>query len=98
MADLASLLERFTGQPVFDRTSLSGLYLFTIELPPRNTLRESFLRRGGNVSPNLRAELDRPSIDMASEAFKGLGLRLEKRRSDVDTIVVDRIERTPTDN
>jgi uncharacterized protein (TIGR03435 family) len=97
MAELASLLERRTGQPVFDRTNLSRLYRFTLELPPLNSTREMVLRRGTS-SPNVQAAFETPSIEMLTGTLKGLGLRLEKRRAEVETIVVDKIDRTPTDN
>jgi uncharacterized protein (TIGR03435 family) len=98
MADLAGLLERRTGQPVFDRTNLSGLYRFTLELPPLNATREMVLRRGTTSSPLAQAAFTMPSIEMLPEALKRVGLRLEKRRAEVDTVVVDKIERTPTAN
>jgi uncharacterized protein (TIGR03435 family) len=32
------------------------------------------------------------------KAVEGLGLKLQERRAPVDVIVVDKIERTPTEN
>jgi uncharacterized protein (TIGR03435 family) len=98
MSDLATVLERLIGQPVFDRTNLTGVYTFNIELPPSNATRDSVLRnRGGSVT-NLQEGFAVPPAVLSSEALKGLGLRLERRRAEIETIVVDRIERTPTDN
>jgi uncharacterized protein (TIGR03435 family) len=97
MAELATVLERVVGQPVFDRTNLGGLYAFTVVLPPNNVTREIILRRSA-LSPNLPPEFTVPAIDLASKALKDLGLRLEKRRAEIETIVVEKIERTPTDN
>jgi uncharacterized protein (TIGR03435 family) len=34
----------------------------------------------------------------AAKAVQALGLRLERRRAPIDVIVVDSINRTPTDN
>ena len=95
MADLAVALERVTGEPILDKTKLVSLYKFTMELPPDNGAREIIIRSGrGNVSDTLAA----PPVVMTSEAVKKLGLRLERRRSEIETIVVDKIERTPTEN
>lgn len=97
MAEFATVLEGALGQPVFDRTNLGGLYAFTVVLPPDNVVREIILRRSA-LSPNLPAAFAVPAIDVASKALKDLGLRLEKRSAEIETIVVDRIERIPTDN
>jgi uncharacterized protein (TIGR03435 family) len=95
MADLAAALERVTGEPILDKTNLVNLYKFTIELPPDNMAREIIIRSGrGNVSDTLAD----PPVVMTIEAVKKLGLRLERRRSEIETIVVDKIERTPTEN
>jgi len=45
----------------------------------------------------LDATFELPNISTA-KAVEGLGLRLERRRSPIDVLVVDKIERTPTDN
>jgi uncharacterized protein (TIGR03435 family) len=42
--------------------------------------------------------LTEPTGVSTVKAVEELGLKLEPRRMMVDTIVVDRIERTPTDN
>jgi uncharacterized protein (TIGR03435 family) len=97
MAELATVLEGVLGQPVFDRTNLGGLYTFTVVLPPSNVTREIILRRSA-LSPNLPPEFTVPAIDLASKSLKELGLRLEKRTAEIETIVVDKIERTPTAN
>jgi uncharacterized protein (TIGR03435 family) len=97
MGELAIELERVIGQPVFDRTNLGGLYAFTGLLPPNNGAREIILRRSA-LSPDLPAAFAVPAIELVSKPLKGLGLRLEKRRAEIETIVVDKIERTPTDN
>ena len=99
MVDFAVVLERAIGEPVLDKTNLAALYRFTIELPVNATLRQSLMRGatlfGLNPSDSPFAASPMP---MVSGGLKGLGLRLEKRRSEIETIVVDKIERTPTEN
>jgi uncharacterized protein (TIGR03435 family) len=99
MVDFVVVLERVIGEPVLDKTNLVALYRFTIDLPLNYTLRQSLMRGaalfGRNPSDSPYAASPLP---MVSGGLKGLGLRLEKRRSEIETIVVDKIERTPTEN
>ena len=99
MVDFIVVLERVIGEPVLDKTNLATLYKFTIDLPLNNMTRQSLMRGaamfGRNPSDSPFAASPMP---MVSGGLKSLGLRLEKRRSEIETIVVDKIERTPTDN
>jgi uncharacterized protein (TIGR03435 family) len=95
MAELAAVLTTNIGQPVLDRTQLPGTYQFSdVELPLNASTIETLNRASRNVgfSP---PELPNVSVPKALEP---LGLRLERRRAPIDVIVIDKIERTPTDN
>ena len=93
MTELVALLTGNMDQPVLDRTDLRGLYTFSVELPLEARVIESLAR-----SPlGAAATLDLPNLS-AAKAVEALGLRLERRRAPIDVVVVDRIERTPTDN
>lgn len=90
MHELASQLMLSVGaEQVFDRTGLTGLYQFTIDLP-NNALPFSVPTRDGSVRE--------PSSLSAAKAVESLGLRLERRRAPVDVVVVDKIAREPTEN
>jgi uncharacterized protein (TIGR03435 family) len=90
MQELASQLMLSLGaEQVFDRTGLTGLYQFTIDLP-NNPLPFAVPTRDGSIRE--------PSSLSAAKAVETLGLRLERRRTPVDVIVVDKIERTPREN
>lgn len=94
MAELAALLTTNMNQPVVDKTDLRGLYQFgsvQLPLPAREieNLRRSPFRAG--------ATLDLSNIS-ESKAIEAIGLRLERRRSPIEVVVVDSIDRTPTDN
>jgi uncharacterized protein (TIGR03435 family) len=82
MKELATVLLDYADRPVVDETGLSGLYRFEIELP----VRISQLQGAAPVGISVFDEVKR------------LGLILEPRRSPIDVIVVDKIERTPTEN
>lgn len=94
MAELAALLTDIVGQPVLDKTGLRGFFQFgNLELPLTafilTTVRASAAARGSTFeSPNISE----------AKAMEGIGLRLERRRAPIDVIVVDKIDRTPTDN
>ena len=93
MTELATVLTDVTGQPVLDKTDLRGTYQFGgVELPLNARVlkdaREAFASRGGIEVPYVSE----------SKAIEAIGLRLERRPSPIDVIVVDRIDRTPTDN
>ena len=95
MADLTAVLTTNIGQPVLDRTRLSGTYQFgDVELPIDAATIEVVNRASRSVGfspPEL------PNVSVA-KSLEPLGLRLERRRAPIDVTVVDKMERTPTDN
>lgn len=97
MAEFASILTQNTGRPVLDRTGLTGLYRFSIELPP-DAFVVPGLAAAGITTTVQGTPLNEPTGESAVKAVEQLGLKLEPRRIPVDTIVVDHIERVPTDN
>jgi uncharacterized protein (TIGR03435 family) len=93
MPELATtLMFSVGGERVIDRTGLTGLYQFTIELP----------NDPGRLPPGLITNAQGQSLEPAGlsavKAVESLGLKLERRRVDFDVVVVDRIERTPKEN
>jgi uncharacterized protein (TIGR03435 family) len=90
MAQLATMLSFTVDRPVVDGTRLTGLYKLRIELPPPTFAIASVLIP---IPPT-----NEPNVVSPFKAVEKLGLKLEARRLPVDTIVVDQIERTPTDN
>ena len=94
MTELAAVLTNVTGQPVLDKTDLRGMYQFSgVELPLNalvlKAAREAAVARGSTFeAPNVSE----------SKAVESIGLRLERRRSPIEVVVIDKIDRTPTDN
>ena len=81
-----------------DRTGLKGIYRFTIELPRDEAIREAMralLTSLGRSSTS--AEWD-PETDKTLKAVEELGLKLQRRRMPVDVVVIDSIQRQPTEN
>jgi uncharacterized protein (TIGR03435 family) len=86
MQGLADLLCSNADRPVVDMTELKGNYQMQIDFgiaPPSSG-------GGGRIPFDLAGALNR-SIEKA-------GLKLERSKAPVETIVVDHMEKTPTDN
>jgi len=98
MAQLALYLGGTVDRPVIDRTNLTGLYKFRVELPPEHWGSPAFQAAlGVSRTPEGTPSTD-PSGVSAFKVAEDLGLKLEPRRIPLDTIVVDEINRTPTEN
>jgi len=89
MAKLADLLARLVGQPVVDDTGLKGLYDFTLRWSPDETQKLSAPGEGASQSGG-------PSIFAALQ--EQLGIKLEGRKGPVDVVIVDRMDKVPTEN
>jgi uncharacterized protein (TIGR03435 family) len=76
--------------PVIDMTGLKGRYDFEFDL-------SSFLNQRQPAPPGESEQMDPISILQAALP-KQLGLKLESRKMPVDMLVIDHIEKTPTQN
>jgi len=90
MAELAAVLANNMDQPVADRTGLSGLYEFKVDLP----LDATTVVRLRDVGLPLK---DPPGLS-ESRAVEALGLRLERSRGPINVLVIDKLNRTPIEN
>jgi uncharacterized protein (TIGR03435 family) len=95
MAEIAVKFGQAQRHPVIDKTGLTGRYDFTVEytldltglLPPT----------GLPPSPAPGVASD-PGSDFPSAVEKQLGLKLTSGKANLDVIVVDRAQKTPTEN
>jgi uncharacterized protein (TIGR03435 family) len=104
MAQLVDMVKSSVGKPVVDKTGLTGLYQFQIELP-RNManaardLERAGITRNANGDPiNIAAIRAEPVAGSPFKAVEGLGLKLEEKRLPFDVLVVDKLEQAPTPN
>ncbi len=97
MPEFAALLWTNTGRPVLDRTNLTGIYAFSIELPP-DAWQASISARAGITTSRDGTPLNEPVAVSVPRGVERLGLKLEPRRIPVDIIVIDNIERVPSAN
>ena len=105
MAQFAELLSNQLSRPVMDQTGLTKNYDFILECAPEP---------GGSIGPMggpmgmalpapppsdgaTPADLDAaPTLLVAVQ--DQLGLKLEQKKGPVELLVIDRIEKTPTEN
>jgi uncharacterized protein (TIGR03435 family) len=88
LGGLADLLDSVAPlpAPIIDMTGLSGRYHVSLQVSS-----ELFL----GVDP---ADMERLTLKAFNDGLQKLGLRLDPRKGSFETIVVDSIEKTPTDN
>ena len=106
MEDLSNILGNNLGSPVIDKTGLTGTYDYSLEfalepgqgpmagLPPPPPPPPGGGDAGGIRPPP--ADNDLPNVFTAVQ--EQLGLKLDKKRGPLATLVVDHMERTPTEN
>jgi uncharacterized protein (TIGR03435 family) len=80
---LATVLSNQLGRPVQNMTGLTGAFDFTLRWAPDTA-----------VTPG--DSQDRPSLFTAIR--EQLGFRLVAEKRSIDVVVIDRVERTPTEN
>jgi uncharacterized protein (TIGR03435 family) len=99
LTQFAEAISRFTERPVQDMTGIEGQYEFDMTFTPEVT-------RGmpRMMGPPPGAGADRPADAPAEraesilDAVQHYGLKMEPRKSAVDILTVDHIEKTPTEN
>jgi uncharacterized protein (TIGR03435 family) len=98
LAALAELLSRFTDRPVVDMTEIKGNYQVALDLS-MDDLRNA-ARSAGVAVPGLPASdgVSDPSGGSMFNAVQQLGLRLEPRKESIELIVIDHLEKMPSEN
>jgi len=97
---IAAVLERFTDRPMVDLTALKGAYDFDFPVTPED-MQTLMIRAAVAAGVQLPAQALR-LLDGGGNPIEGsveqLGLKLEARRMPIEIIVVDQIQKTPTEN
>ena len=107
MARFANVLTSMADRPVVDRTGLIGTYEIGFDVPSQDVRRATSMPMPGKV-PRAPLPTDpgpdgltvsEPTGDGSIfQSVQSLGLRLEKDKAAIETIVVEHIEKTPTEN
>jgi uncharacterized protein (TIGR03435 family) len=111
MAGLAELLTSFVDRPVLDMTEMKGSYQVTLDLSMQDIMAAAqasgamggrgFGGAFGGGAPGANVTVPTasdPSGGAVFNAVQKLGLKLDARKAPVETIVVDHLEKTPTEN
>jgi len=102
--DFAAALSRFVDRPVIDQTELKGEYQIAFEMSLQDLMAMA-KAAGAPIPPGAEAPAKGPA-DAASDPTGGsvfdslekLGLKLEQRKGPIELIVIDKVEKNPTDN
>jgi uncharacterized protein (TIGR03435 family) len=100
MATLVETLGRFVDRTIVDQTKLEGRYTVAFALRPEDygpMMVRAAVNAGIPMPPQALAQLDGASAGSVFEGLKSLGLSLEARRGPLNVLVVDNIDRTPTE-
>ena len=90
MDQLAATIAEYLKCSVVDQTGLTGRYDFTL------AFESDPLEPGERTQPGAASENSGPTIFAAVQ--EQLGLRLEPKRGPVEMVIVDRVDRVPTQN
>jgi uncharacterized protein (TIGR03435 family) len=94
---LAEMLSRFVGRPVVDKTGLTGKYDVALDIPMEELMK---IARSAGVAVPTPPAGDSPSVPQGSifTNLQQLGLKLEGRKSQLDMLIIDHVEKAPTEN
>jgi uncharacterized protein (TIGR03435 family) len=105
---LADMISRFVDRPVVDMTGLTGTYDVTLDLSMEDM--RFAARNAGMPAPGGgrggSGDLTRSPAESASDpsggsiftAVQALGLKLDPRKAPLESITIDHVEKTPTEN
>lgn len=94
-------LGRFMDRPVVDMTGLEGTYDMALEFTPEDYMAmmiRSAIAAGVVLPPQAMQLLQGASGDSLFSAVETLGLKLDSRKAPVEVLVVNKMEKMPTEN
>ena len=101
VTQIVEMLGNQLGRPVVDQTGLTADYDFTLEYAPDDTMRGPAGMMppppdgGGGGAP---APSDSTGPSLMSALQEQLGLKLEPKKGPIDLLVIDSLEKVPTEN
>jgi len=90
LSQLTDFLSREIRFPIIDQTGLTGRFDYFLDIGSYVT--EEMRKEGGNGPPP-----DAPTI-VAQAMMAQLGLKLDSKKAPVEMLIVDTLEKTPTEN
>jgi uncharacterized protein (TIGR03435 family) len=101
MEVLADILARYVDRPVMDQTGIKSTYNITLELAPGDfqvAMARGAVSSGVQLPPQSMGLLEIPTGDSMHQQLAKVGLKLEARKARLDVIVIDSINRAPSEN
>ena len=101
MPMLAEMATQFVGSPVVDKTELTGSYQAALDLSMDDMKAVAMRMGAGGMGGGGGAPVGEASDPSGSSIFtsiQALGLTLEQRKLPMPQIVIDHVEKTPTEN
>ena len=100
LSRLAETISRFTERPVLDMTGIQGQYDFDLVFTPEATHNMPMMMRAPGPKGNEATSSEPPAERAGSiyEAVQRYGLKLDARKAPMEILVVDHVEKTPTEN
>jgi uncharacterized protein (TIGR03435 family) len=96
MKDVASMLAAQVGQPVTDATGLTGKYAFTLSWATGGGRPIAAPTGGDTPLAGMNDPDEGPTLFSAIQSQ--LGLKLEQKKGSIEMLVVDHVEKAPTEN
>jgi uncharacterized protein (TIGR03435 family) len=97
ISGLADLLTSILGRPVVDRTGLTGYYQIALDIPQQDVQNVARALGMGGPAASIGVPSD-PGGSSLFQAVEQFGLRLDSRKEQIETLVIDHIEKLPTAN
>jgi uncharacterized protein (TIGR03435 family) len=94
---LADTLTSILGKPVVDRTGLTGYYQIALDIPQADVQNVARALGMGGPAATIGAPTD-PGGSSLFQAVERFGLKLDSRKEQIETLVIDHIEKLPTAN
>ena len=109
VSSIAEMLGNSLGRPVVDKTELTGNYDYTLDYAPDEGIRPTGMMgmtmpapppgsEGGSGGPAPHSGDSEGGPSLVTAVQEQLGLKLEPRKGPVDLLVIDRVEKVPTEN
>lgn len=102
MAKFIDTLSNQLDRPVVDMTGLTGTYDIALDFAPDPSMMQGKMAAMGMAAPPPGMGPQSTDAEPAATIFSALpdqlGLRLEARKGPVELLIVDSVEKTPTEN
>jgi uncharacterized protein (TIGR03435 family) len=100
MEQMADAMARFLDKPIVDMTELKGNYQVALDVSMEDAMKIARAAGFGGAAPDTPKsdEASDPGSSTIFQSVAAMGLKLEPRKVPLEFIVIDHVEKTPTEN